>query len=294
MSPGNAALPVLALLYSAAFWGIVWYPLRLLETAGLSGPWQALVSFLAAALALLPFARIRLGAVRSHAVGLLWLAIASGWANMAFILAMLDGTVVRVLLLFYLAPLWQTLLARWLLGEHIDRGTVGILSIGLSRAVVMLWDPQLDFRWLSERTDWLALSAGVAFALNNVMARRVQGVNVATKTLIAWSGVVVFALVVVLAQGCHWPQLPLSTWTGAAVLGLVGFLFATLMAVYGVTNMPAQRSAMIMLFEIVVGALTAWWLAGEQLMWREWFGGVLIVTAGVLAATRRRPAAAPA
>ena len=34
----------------------------------------------------------------------------------------------------------------------------------------------------------------VAFALQNVLARRVQDVNVGTKTLFAWSGVLLFAL----------------------------------------------------------------------------------------------------
>jgi len=31
------ALPVLSLLFAATFWGTVWYPLRLLAEAGISG-----------------------------------------------------------------------------------------------------------------------------------------------------------------------------------------------------------------------------------------------------------------
>ena len=294
MSPRNSLLPVFALLYGATFWGFVWYPLRLIEAAGLSGSWQVFVSYLAASLVFLPFAHLRSSAIRAHLGDLTWLAIASGWTNVAFVLAMLDGTVVRVLLLFYLSPLWQTLFAWWLLGEHIDRRTVGVLSIGMCGALVMLWDPQLGSLWLAGHADWLALSSGFAFALNNVMARRIQGVNIGTKTLFAWSGVVLFALVLIIGQGLQLPQLPLTPWVGAALLGVLGFLFSTLLVVYGVTHMPAQRSAMILLFELVVGALTAWWLAGEQLAWQEWLGGAMIVIAGVLAVTREHSSTLPA
>lgn len=289
MSPRNSLIPTLALLYGATFWGFVWYPLRLIESAGLTGPWQLLVSYLCATLAFLPFAQLHGGAIRDHLGSLTWLAFASGWTNVAFVLAMLDGTVVRVLLLFYLSPIWQTVFAWWLLGERVGKRTLGVLLIGVSGALVMLWEPRLGVLWLAEDSDWLALSSGFAFALTNVMARRLQGVNVGTKTLFAWLGVVSIALVVLAVQGSQWPQLPLAPWAGAATLGLFGFLFSTLLVVYGVTHMPAQRSAIILLFEVVVGALTAWWLAGEYLGWREWLGGALIVIAGVVAAMRERP-----
>ena len=51
-------LPILSLLLTASLWGLVWYPLRLLEDQGLSGLWLSLTSY---------------GAVL--AVGLVWLAV---------------------------------------------------------------------------------------------------------------------------------------------------------------------------------------------------------------------------
>ena len=50
-----------------------------------------------------------------------------------------------------------------------------------------------------------------------------------------------------------------------------------------VTHMPVQRSAVIMLFELVVGAASAWWLAGEVVTLREWIGGMLILSAALIA-----------
>ena len=47
--------------------------------------------------------------------------------------------------------------------------------------------------------------------------------------------------------------------------------------------MPVQRSAVIMLFELVVGAASAWWLAGEVVTLQEWIGGMLILSAALIA-----------
>ncbi len=284
MSPTHILWPVLALLYSASFWGLVWYPLRLLEQAGMSGPWLTLVSYLAAVLVFLPFAPLRGGRIGNQLAALAALALASGWANMAFILAMLDGTVVRVLLLFYLSPLWATLLARWLLGEPFTRITLLTLPVGLGGALLMLWDPAVGSPWPAAGADWLALSSGLAFALTNVLTRHLHGVGIGIKTLFAWLGVILVALAVLGWRGDPLPEVTTMAWGGAVALGVGGFLFSTLLVVYGVTHLPAQRSAVILLFEVVVGALSAWWLAGEALQWHEWAGGALILGAGVVAA----------
>ena len=60
-------------------------------------------------------------------------------------------------------------------------------------------------------------------------------------------------------------------------------MLSTLAVVYGVTHMPVQRSAVIMLFELIVGAASAWWLAGESVDAREWLGGALILFAALIA-----------
>ena len=47
-------LPVAGLLFSATLWGVVWYPLRLLEQAGLAGVWTSLISYSAALAVFIP------------------------------------------------------------------------------------------------------------------------------------------------------------------------------------------------------------------------------------------------
>ena len=274
--------PLLALLYAATFWGLVWYPARWLEQAGVAGVWQTLVSY-GSALAVMLLARgfpLRGLGRDPWAVGVL--VLAAGWTNVAFLLAVIGDQVVRVLILFYLSPLWATLLGHWLLGERLRPLTWLALALGLGGAVVMLYRPDVLQQPVG-RGDWLALSAGFAFAVTNVMTRRLQGLSDQVKTELAWLGVVLVSLAMLLLERDPLPRADWTGWAGAVALGVPGFLLSTLAVVYAVSRMPVQRSSVIMLFEVLVGALSAWWLAGETLGLREWLGGAMIIGGGLVA-----------
>jgi drug/metabolite transporter (DMT)-like permease len=57
---------------------------------------------------------------------------------------------------------------------------------------------------------------------------------------------------------------------------------------YGISRMPLQRSSVLLLFELVVGAVSAAWLAGEALSLAELTGGACIVLAGLVVVWFRR------
>ncbi len=285
--PDEHTLAVLSLLLSATLWGLVWYPLRLLETAGLDGLWVSLAAYAAALLLGLPvlWRMLRDG---THGGSLLLLmALASGWLNVSFILAMLDGTVVRVLLLFFLSPLWSLLLAWLLLGERLQPASLVLLVLALAGALVMLWNPALGWPWPQDGADWLALSSGFAFALTNVLARRLEQVSLGVKTVASWCGVLAVTMAGLLLLQPAWPAVGPGPWIGAVLLGWFGFVIMTLAVLYGVSRLPVQRSAIILPVELVVGALSAWWLAEETVHSQEWIGGALIITAAFISARRR-------
>jgi drug/metabolite transporter (DMT)-like permease len=49
--------------------------------------------------------------------------------------------------------------------------------------------------------------------------------------------------------------------------------------VYGVSHLPLHQSAVILLFELVIGAVSSLWLTDEVITYAEWLGGSLIVSA---------------
>jgi len=274
--------PVLLLLWAATFWGVVWYPLRLLEAAGLSGLWTTWVIFTVAALPGLWLAWPHRCVLWEQPGLLLLIALANGWLNTAFVLAVLDGNVVRVLLLFYLSPLWSTLLAWWWLGERPSRLGLATLVVAMVGALLMLWNPQLGFPWPQDQADWLAISAGIGFSFSNVAVRRLKHIPVIIKAAVTWWGVVVVAGIWILFTQASIPAISSDAWVGVVVLGGIGVFGASLALIYGVEKMPVHRSAVILLFELVAGAVSSQLLTNEIVSTIEWFGGALIVLAAYL------------
>jgi len=165
-------LPVLSLLFAATLWGLVWYPLRLLDGQGLSGLWSALISY-GAILCLFAWVLLRdRRALAENIVPLALMGLSAGWCNVAFIMAVLDGHVVRVLLLFYLSPFWAVCLGWFMLGERLDRKSMLVFAIAVTGAIIMLWNETVGIPWPRDPADWLAVSSGFAFALSNVYVRR--------------------------------------------------------------------------------------------------------------------------
>ncbi len=283
LSSSATIIPVLTLLFSATLWGVLWYPLRLLELNGLHGLWSTLILYGAAMLVCLPMLwkhRIEVNHLHHYLI----LALASGWCNIAFILAVIDGNVVRVLLLFYLSPLWTVIFGTLILNESLSREAKLTLVLAMTGAVIMLWNPDIGFPWPQYASDWLAISSGVAFALSNVMVRKVQGVSIWTKAAVAWIGVITIAVLLLTVTAQPVPQADGKALVAAFGLGAIGIVAMTLAVLYGVTHMPAHRSAVILLFEIVAGAASAQLLTDEVVQVVEWIGGVLIISAALFSA----------
>jgi len=277
-------LPVFSLLFTATMWGLLWYPLRLLEEAGLQGLWTTLlIYFVAMVVGGIP-AYSRRKEIATQPGLLLLLALASGWCNVSFILAVIDGNVVRVLLLFYLLPLWGTLLGWFLLKERASNASLGVLLLAMVGAVTMLWDSSLGYPWPQSESDWLAISSGFAFALANVFTRKAQSISIRIKTLVSWVGVVIVAVIWIAIVQLPAPQLTTTTLMGSIALGIFGIMLMTWAVQYGVTHMPVYRSSVILIFELVAGAISAQLLTDEIVLPQEWAGGALIILAAYLSA----------
>jgi len=292
-SQGSGNTPaVMALVISAALWGVSWYPYRLLAAEGIDGLWAVVATQLVATmLCLLVFGRRLLDLRPGWA--LLVIGLLSGATNTGFVLGTLQGEVVRVTLLLYLAPLWTIFLSRWLLDERIDAAGAGVVALALTGAVVMLAPVELLSGGGSAGTalsaaDVLGLLAGLTYSGYNVAVRRAAHLSLAHKTFGASLGsvaVAVLALPVAATSVSAWPATAAlvspSVWFLTSVTGGLLVLVAIFMQ-YGLMRLPANRAIVIMVSELVFAAASAWWLAGEHPGLREWIGGALILCASLL------------
>lgn len=283
----HALIPVISLLLSACLWGVLWYPLRILEGQGLPGLWSTVTIFGAALCFSLTLVVVQRRRIRCHLLTLLLMAAASGWCNVAFIQAVLSGNVVRITLLFYLSPIWTVLFGRLILTERLDRQALMTLAFALCGALIMLWDSNLGFPWPQDTADWLAISSGLGFALSNVLVRKLSDEDIWIKTVFAWAGVVVLAGAWLLLGRTPPATADVQVIELTIFVGGAAMICMTLLVIYGLTHMPAHRAAVILLFELIAGAVSAELLTDEIVRLQEWLGGLLIVVAGYFAARRQ-------
>lgn len=274
---------IAALLYSAISWGLFWYPFRLLEGWGVGGLAAIFIAYLLPLLGIGWWYGKALWQVRRHWLWLTVLGFASGWSNVGYVLGVLEGEVMRVLLLFYLAPLWTVLLAWVFLRERLSTLGWWVIVLSLGGAMVMLWQPQAGLPLPANVAEWLGLSAGMTFALSVVAGRHLgDAVSDWVKTVAVWLGVAVLTGVGLL----FYPQQitgMVYSWDAAwLLLGLaVAITLVTYAVQYGVARIPASQSSVIFLFELVVAAIAAYWLTHERMVLNEWIGASMILTASL-------------
>lgn len=293
--PSAPPLAPFSLMAAATAWGLVWYPYRLLEAEGLSGSAASLLTYTLGALFLLML--VRRGSWLAPAGQWGWLlavALTAGWTNLSYVLAVIDGEVMRVLLLFYLAPLWTVVFARLILKEHAGPWGRVVMGLALGGAYVMLGRPEGEtWQWPlpAGGAEWMGLASGVGFALTNVVSRRAREIPIQTRSLWTFIGVAAMAGAFVLAEGVPAgavSRLDAHDWTVLAGITLI-LLLATFTVQYGLAHTPANRAIVIMLFELVVAALSSQWLAGEVMDTREWIGGAMIVAATLFSVKLEHP-----
>ncbi len=273
-------IPAISLLAGATVWGLFWYPYRVLGLLGMSGWISLTLSYGAALVFGLIFFRRAILSTRFSWM-LVWIGLSAGLCNIGYVLAMLNGEVMRVLLLFYLAPFWTVLLARLLLGERLAARGYLVILFSLAGAVVMLWSPGRGSIFPKNDAEWLGLGAGFLFALSNVLAKLGQDCSIEARSASVSAGVVVAGLVFELFQPSGWSGFSPDALVLLAIMGMV--ILAVNMAMqYGLTHTPANRAIVILLFELVVAAVSSYFLAGEAMRFQEWAGGAMIVAASLL------------
>lgn len=284
MGKRQKILPIAGVLSGALVWGLIWYPYRELQSVGISGGMATLITY-----------------VLAMVCGVFWLpkvwrempkagwwsallVLSAGWANFGYVLAMLHGDVMRVLLLFYLAPLWTILFSYWILKEKLNKYGYLVMALSLGGAIVMLWQPQQGLPLPQNLSEWLGLSAGMGFALSNVVSLRAEHLSVEAKAYSIWIGTALLTAPLLLWQSGIAQQWAVIDLSNAILLLLLGVtLFSTSFAVqYGVTHLPANRAILLFLFELIAAAAAAYFLAGEAMEWRDYLGALLIVSASLL------------
>ena len=287
-------LAVLALVFNALVWGVSWWPFRALDALGVHALWATAMFNLAGLAALSAWRPGALRAALAHPA--LWpIALGAGLSNAGFNWGVLEGEVMRVVLLFYLMPVWAALMARAWLGEPIDRAALARIALAVGGAAVVLWDPARGWPLPASLADWLGLGAGAAFALANVTVRRQRQHPESVRAAAMFVGGVAIPAVVATGLMAAGRIAPLPAIDGAALAWLallaIAFPLANLGLQYGAARLSSALTATVMLSEILFAAVSSTLIADEPLGATTLAGGIMIALASLLAARPSRPQA---
>ena len=276
-APGRA--PTAALLAGSMLWGLNWWPLQRFAQAGVGIAALTAVCYAALAAVALPLLWRQRRGCREQPRRALAIMVCGGWANAAFIGALAGGDVTRVMLLFYLAPVWSVLAGRLLLHEPVVPRRIVAVVLALLGAALAL---DAGAGRPSAVADALALSAGMAFALNNVALRSADALPQGSKNALVFVGAWLAGIgaSVLLAQ----PLPSAALLAPVLIYALLWLGLANLAVQYGVSHMHAGRAGVLLASELVIAIGSAALLGATVLGARQLLGGVLILLATVLEA----------
>lgn len=278
---------------TGAFWGLYWLPVRSLAEQGLTGAWGTLAITAAAVVLLSPVAILRWRTIAT-ANPLALASVALGGAAFAlYSIGFVYGRVAIVILLYFLTPVWSTLIGRYVMGWHTPPMRVLAIVIGLLGLVVML-SAKGGVPVPRSAGEWMALLAGFLWSAATTGIRAKSNLRPIEAALVFAFGATIAALLLAPV---------LETWPGqppAAALGpVVAVAFATggvwwALSISGLmwatVRLEPARVGLLLMTEVLVGAASAALLADEHLRRLEIAGGFLVLLAGALEVWPRRRA----
>ncbi len=273
-----------ALMGSGVAWGLIWIPLKFFAAAGLNGQVLGLSVYALIGLATLPLIWRERAAWRGELRLLLLIGLFFGWANMAFTSAIMMGSVVRAMLLFYLLPAWGAIGGVLFLRERLALPRLLAVALSLGGVFVIMGGVAIFSQPLSI-ADGMALSAGFCYTAAGIANRKARRIPLLSRTLVSFIGCGLIALGMMAFTTPVLPEIAGTTWALLALFGTVWLLGGTLLTTYGVTHVEVSRAAVLQVLELLVAVVSAIAIGGESMGLKEWIGAAMIVGATLLEAT---------
>jgi len=281
-------LPVIVLLGASVLWGLSWLPLKKINGMGIDGIALTMGAYGTLALLLTPLLAAQFAQWRAHKRAMAMILLFGGGANLAFTYALINGEVIRVMVLFYLLPVWGVLGGKFFLRECVDRWRWLGAALAVTGAFVILG----GFDALGGAPSWIdliALLSGLLFAMNNLVFRAAAAVPVASKITVMFYGCLILAGTL-LALGVE--QIPYDVsadaWLALGAYAVLWLLLANIGSQWGVSHMEAGRSSVIIIMELITAVVSATLIAGEHMDTMEMIGGALILAAAMIEALRAK------
>ena len=274
----------LACLYAGAVWGLFWIPLRALEDVGLHGLWVTVVYFIVPTICLLPIGIWRWKHFKVGGFQLQITAMVSGGALLLYSTSIVYTDVVRAMLLFYLTPIWGTVLARIFLGDAITPMRIIAIAIAII-GMLTIFGLGVQFPMPKNVGDWMGIGSGVLWAIAMVRIRVDPAISAIDMTLgfFFWSLIFSILAAAILAPS-YVPSVAQTLPAMPLLLIFMALLIlpGTYASLWGPKFLSPGVVGLLFMTEIVVGSISVALLSGEPFGIREVIGIILIAGASLM------------
>ena len=289
----------LSVSVGAAFWGLFWIPLRYLDDNGVHGLWAVGAVTAAAAIPALLWMLYRNESADLRSRDAWIIGGALGGSATLYFLGIMLSDVIRVILLFYLLPVWTTIAARIMYREPVRRVQLLVIIVALF-GMWLLLGAGARLPMPTNAGDWCGLGAGMLWGISLVLLRGKVNASVLPRVFMTMSATAALsfsvafcltyfdALIPGLAStvagaiaGDEAPSLS-ALLQGVPVILLFGVavLFPAMFSqIYGAQLIPAPTAALLTMTEILVASLSAWLIIGTELTRISLLGGAVILIA---------------
>ena len=274
--------PGVLLFLAAAVWGLYWLPLREIESLGLSGSWSVAFFNACPLLVMTPYLLWHRKSQFQHMRAVLIIAALTGTGLALYASGLVISTVIRSTLLFYLTPIWSTIIGVVWLSETLHRGRIIAIILGLLGLWLLLAGNDAESSPLNIG-DLFALLSGVFWGFGAACMKKWPSAPTATTTTLQFL-VTTSVCILIATLFFNQPIPPISVFQAAFPIAFVASTLVILPTVFVIFWASKQlfpgRVGILMLSEALVAIFSASLLLPEETMtfW-QWVGGTIIITA---------------
>jgi drug/metabolite transporter (DMT)-like permease len=273
---------LLIIFLASSFWGVLWVPMRHIEAMGLSGLWVVVLFHFLPAVAMLPLIVKAAQSSRRDWGRAAFAGALMGAGFALYALGLVVASVTKTVILFYMTPIWSTVIAYFVLRERAGWGRWLAIAAALVGCALVTGVNRDELRF--DPADLLGLLSGLFWALGSVMIRRYDGLNFVHVSFLQYLFGGIMALIAAIYLGDPIPQLAvlLQAIPPAFLASAVVFLPSVLLIFRIMQYVSPGLVGILMLSEALVAAVSAAFWLGETLAPMQWIGVAAILATGVL------------
>ena len=276
----------LIIVVSSCAWGLYWLPLRSIEQSGIVGSWSIVLVNACPLIILVPLIFFNLDKLKKYPKPILFAGIMIGAAFTFYANGLVQTSVIRATLLFYLSPIWSTIIGIIWLNERLTIARVISIIVALIGLILLLYDFRNQETVILNFGDFSSILSGLFWALGASILKKWSKLPIIPLTAIVYfSTTSLSILLAIIVYKAPIPSLALIGQNfSTAFIWSVIVLLPSFCIIFRISQILFPgRVGILMMSEVAVAVISAKiLLPEEQMVILQWIGALAILLAGVV------------